>query len=887
MIPKKTLLLFDANALLHRAWHALPPTLTSPDGKIVNAVYGFSSMIMKALDAYKPTYAAACFDRKEKTFRHELSAAYKATREKKPDELYEQIAVIKEVLAAFKIPALECIGYEADDLLGTLAASVPSDVHVLIVTGDQDAFQLVTDRVHVLYLKTGISDLTEYDPKTVEARYGFAPRRLIDYKALRGDVSDNIAGVAGIGEKTATELIKEFGTVEEIFAALKENPEKVERIAKARGMKALVGHEKDALDAKKLTTIVENVPCEYDLSAMSYTGHNTDEVKEIFRSLGFKSLLTRLGEGTKASTKKETPEKGETKTTEGTKKKEKREEKTDQVVTVEKDLPAWVHKPTGPIALLLSEGQQSLFGASVMFTIAAKEGATTLDGSLIPKLKPMLGDASIAKITCQAKELMHVLVKYGVKLGGIKDDVALAGYLVEAGTLSYDLDTLLQKYLKKNRESTQTSAANDLFALAKVLREEIEKEGMMKLYEEIELPLIPVLFNMEQRGICVDVTYLEELSKKLTKRLEKIEKEIIEMAGVEFNVNSPIQLAEVLFERMKLPSKGLKRTKTGISTAAPELEKIEDAHPIIEKISEQRELAKLLSTYIDALPSLIGKDGRIHTTFQQFVTSTGRLSSANPNLQNIPIQSELGNEIRKAFVAPKGYKMIAADYSQIQLRIAASLSRDKHMMEAFKNREDIHTATAARVFGVPPKEVTSEMRRQAKVINFGILYGMGANALARGAGMSVGDARQFIAKYFEAHPGIRMYMEEVKLMTKAKGYAETPFGRRRRFPEINSGVPQLQASAERMAMNMPIQGTEADIMKIAMLRVAEGLEKVSKESRLLLQVHDELVLEVPDADVKHVAEFLKETMESVTELEVPILVNVEVGRNWGEMEEIE
>jgi DNA polymerase-1 len=445
------------------------------------------------------------------------------------------------------------------------------------------------------------------------------------------------------------------------------------------------------------------------------------------------------------------------------------------------------------------------------------------------------------------------------------------------------LDILARKYLGRAL-GAGAEAAHDLFTLAKRFREELVAQDMVKLYEEMELPLVAILFGMERAGILLDTAYLKSLSTVMTKRLNKLEAEIVKIAGREFNVNSPSQLAEVLFVDLGIPSAGLKKTKTGISTAQPELEKIEGDFPIIAKIFEQRELQKLLSTYIDSLPTLVARDGRIHTTYQQTVTSTGRLSSSNPNLQNIPIQTDLGNEIRKAFVADKGMKLVAADYSQIQLRIAAHLSRDKSMMDAFKSGADIHTTTAARIFGVAADAVTSEMRRQAKVINFGILYGMGSQALARGTGMTLGEARQFIAKYFEVHPGIRSYMDEQKILARTRGYVETPFGRRRYFPDINSGIPQLVSSAERMAMNMPIQGMEADIMKLAMLRLDVGLGKISPKARLLLQVHDELVLEVPGADVAKVSAFLNDVMVEVATMDVPVKVNVEVGENWGDME---
>ncbi|MEI7741793.1 MAG: DNA polymerase I [bacterium] len=875
-MKRKTLLLLDTNALLHRAWHALPPTMTSPDGVVVNAVYGVSSMLMKLLEAQKPDYAAACFDMKGPTFRHKLSDIYKATREKKPDELYAQIPLIKEVLDSFGIPVYEKEGFEADDVLGTISKLAEDKVLTHIVTGDQDSMQLVDDNVHVLYLRTGINDLVEFDPKMVLEKYGFKPTLLIDYKALRGDSSDNIKGVNGIGEKTALALIQNFGTVEEIYDALEHNPKRVTEVAKTRGMTALTGSKQSALDAKVLTTIVRDVPLKWSLSEAEMKPLDYEKIKDIFLRFGFRSLMRRL----ELAAPKVPTARGQSPAALGT----VPVAKTDVLITEAKNLPAWLKK-TESLAILVRASDGTLFSTGKVVLLASENEAVSIAESLIPELRDIFGSAKVAKTAYEAKDLMHLLDAHKISFDGLKDDVAIGAYLIEAGTQNYDLDTLARKYLGRAL-SQGSAAAQDLFVLAKRFREELSAQnGMEKLYEEIELPTVAALFKMERAGIKLNSEYLQSLSKNITKRVEKLEREIIEIAGGEFNVNSPSQLAEVLFDKLNLPSAGLKRTKTGVSTAEPELEKIEGDFPIIAKIFEQRELRKLLSTYIETLPKLVARDGRIHTTYQQTVTSTGRLSSSNPNLQNIPIQTDLGNEIRKAFVAEEGNVLIAADYSQIQLRIAAHLSRDKNMMDAFRSGADIHTSTAAKIFDVPLEKVTSEQRRQAKTINFGILYGMGAQALARGTGMTVGEARQFIAKYFEVHPGIRSYMEEIKLLARTQGYVETPFGRRRYFPDINSGIPQLVASAERMAMNMPIQGMEADIMKLATLKVIDGLGEVSSKARLLLQVHDELVLEAPKSDAEKVAKFLEEVMTEVAKLEVPVKVNVEIGLNWGEMEE--
>ncbi|MFH0928196.1 MAG: DNA polymerase I [bacterium] len=876
MADQKTLIILDSNALLHRAWHALPPTMKSPDGTVVNAVYGFTSMLMKLLTQYKPDYVAACFDLKDKTFRHHLAESYKATREKKPDELYAQIPLIKEILNSLKIPIFSLVGFEADDCVGTIAKQASKKVKVLIVTGDQDEFQLVDDRIRVLYLKTGISEMVEFGPEEVREKFGFDPIQLIDYKALRGDVSDNIKGVEGIGEKTATELIKEFGTVENIFKTLKSVPEKIEAVAKSRGVKALEGQDQVALDAKKLTTILLDVPLEFSLDQAKFSDFQSPEFKVILERFEFRSLLNRLNDKVSKGSK---GSKGDS--VKATKK------ISLEVVNDAAKIPAWLlGMKAGELSIVLGDAEGGLFATGQNLGLASGSEAVTISEELVPKLKNIFENEKIFKITYRAKELMHLLDKYAVRLGGLRSDILIEAYLVLAGSQNYDLEFLSRKYLGRNAPAGLAEKALTLQELSPRLEEQIQAANMEKLYREMELPLIPVLFEMERAGIGVDVDYLKELSVSLTKKLNKLEKKIIELAGAEFNVNSPAQLADVLFVTLGLPTDGIKKTKTGFSTAAPELEKIIDEHPIINFILEQRELQKLLTTYVEVMPNLVARDGRIHTTYQQAVTSTGRLSSTNPNLQNIPIQSELANEVRKAFVPAPGSKLLAADYSQIQLRIAAAVSRDKNMMEAFKSGQDIHTATASRVFGVAPEAVTPLMRRQAKVINFGILYGMGAQALGRGTGMTLGEARTFIAKYFETHPGIKSYLDETKLLARTQGYVETIFGRRRYFPDINSGIPMLQKSAERMAINMPIQGAEADIMKLAMLKVQAGLSRVSKDSRLILQVHDELVLEVPEAEIEKVAKFLKATLENVVTLEVPVEVNLEVGDNWGEMEEI-
>jgi DNA polymerase I-like protein with 3'-5' exonuclease and polymerase domains/5'-3' exonuclease len=711
---RKKLVLIDGYALVHRAFHAFSrANLTSPEGEPTGAVYGFAVMLLNILAKVKPDYIIATFDTAAPTFRHEEYAEYKATRVKAPDELYEQIPHVIKLAETFNIPIFAENGVEADDLIGTLARqAVKKDVDVYIATGDMDALQLVDDHTFVYGPGKSFADVIIYTPKIVKEKRGLTPEQVVDFKGLRGDASDNIPGVPGIGEVTAKKLLSEYKTLEDVL----ENADQIS----GRVGELLRKHKALALQSKRLATIVTDLPIKLNLPAAEAVAFDSNKVRQLFGELGFRSLVNKIPNGS------------------------------------------------------LTESTQTSF-----FETAPK-----------PRGK--------------------------------------------------------------------TSAAQTL-----------------------DKKLDPILRRIEKAGILLNTKLLKELSTDVEKRTIGLRKKIIKKAGVGFNPNSPAQLADILFNVLKFPTLGIKKTTTGYSTAVGELEKLVDQSPIIKDILTYRKLEKLRGTYLEPLPKMIDKNGRIHTTYAQD-TSTGRLSSKDPNLQNIPIRSELGAEIRKAFIAPKDFRLISADYSQIELRIVASLAKDVRMIEIFKRGEDIHASVAAAVNGVSSDKVTKEMRRNAKAINFGLIYGVSPWGLAANTGMSVPQATRYIERYFELHPQIKKYMEDIVKFCKQHGYVQTIFGRKRYFPDINSKSPGIRNAAARAAINMPIQGTAADIIKAAMIQLDAELPKVSPKSRVLLQVHDELVVETPTKDVKKVATLVKNVMENVFVLDVPIIAEVEAGSNWGE-----
>lgn len=905
----KKFVLIDGNAILHRAWHALPPTLMTEDGTIVNAAYGFASILLKVLGELKPDYLAVAWDTAARTFRKDKYEAYKATRKVKEQELYDQVPIIQDIVSAFGYPNVFLDGYEADDVIGTLAAKAKKhrEIQTIIVTGDMDALQLVNDRVHVYALKKGITETVLMDADAVRAKYGLTPEQMIDYKALRGDASDNIPGVKGIGEKTATQLLQQFGTLEALYKAINKK-DAVEGI-KPAALKRLQAGKEDALMAKDLVTICDDVPVPFDFDEASSSRYDVPRAISIFQKLGFRSLLARLPRPSAMPRH----DGGITKPQTGTYEYIKDAVGADRVAKLlsKRGLFAFDTETTGT-----SVFEDTMLGLSV----SAKEGeAFYIDAAAVtPALKAVFADPQIKKVAHQAKFDLEVLQQAGFIVNNVVFDTKIAAYLLNPGQRNHGLKdlafaefgaqmttlddllgtgkkklTMTELAEQKPEELAQYGAADSDFTmrLYHILQKRLNEENLTHVFEKIELPLIPVLARMETYGILLDTQYLSGVSKDLSSSIDDLQKKIYALAGKEFNIDSPLQLSEVFFERLKLPTKGIKKTKQGFSTAADELDKLASLHPIIGLIMQYREKAKLKSTYVDALPALVNsKTGRVHTTFSQTVAATGRLSSSDPNLQNIPIRTEEGMKIRRAFVAPQGYSLVSADYSQIELRVIASLAKDKNMIASFVSGDDIHKRTASEIHGVPFEKVTDEMRYAAKAINFGIIYGQGPYGLSQTAGISMQEAKEFIETYFALHQPIMEYLEEMKSHARKHGYVETLFGRRRYIPEINSTVPVVRAAAERIAINMPIQGTAADLMKFAMIDIDRELQKryTPEEVKMLLTVHDELVFEVRDDLVAEVAAWVDKAMENPQQLklEAPIKVDTEVGKNWADMQSV-
>lgn len=879
MENKETFLVLDGNALLHRAWHAVPP-LTTKDGVVVNAAYGFTMIIEKMIEKFQPTYMAVAWDLAGRTFRHEIFKEYKGKREKKGPELYDQIPIIQDLLEAYGIPSLSAKGFEADDIIATLAEiETKKGINTLVVTGDLDSMQLVSETTEVVFFIKGISETKIYDIKAVKERYGLHPDQIIDYKALRGDASDNIPGVSGIGDKGATTLIQKFGSVEGVYKAL-EKGDVEEKFAKK-----LRGQEKNALDSKHLVTLIRNVEFDFKINTAKVKTPDSEKLLERFRELEFRNLIRKYSANIPPPPLLNPSEKNTNK---------------DTVIIVRstKDFKEVLSSLSKNILSVMAVDQQAdLFGATHV-ALSLSDGKTTVVIS-----NPKDEDFTLAKefllkadevVVHDLKNLMH---QTDWKLENVFDTM-IASYLLHSGSRAHDLPSSVFKQLNKKIPELPESFVSEkdykmlgkivsiLPELSEKMKKELSKVQMTKVFEDIEMPLIPILYEMEKTGIELDVKNLAVFSKVVQKKIDDLTKKITKMAGQDFNLNSPIQLSEILFDKLGLPTGKIKKTKTGYSTAASELEKLWDEHEIIPLMSEYRELAKLQSTYVESLPKLVQKDNRVHTTYNQTVTSTGRLSSTDPNLQNIPIRTDLGREIRKAFIAPKGKVLIAADYSQIELRLAGILAKDEAFIKAFKEGADIHTRTAAEILDIKESDVTKSQRRDAKAINFGIMYGMGPRALARSTGTTMSQAKDYIDKYFSIHTAIKRYIDKTKLQAHEVGYVETLFGRKRYFPEIESGIPMLIAQAERMAVNMPLQGTAADIMKFAMIKVDKWIKKTKSDAKVLLQVHDEIVLEVEKEDATKVAKKIKSLMEAVAEFEVPLVVDVEIGKNWGEMKRI-
>ncbi|MCR4312368.1 MAG: DNA polymerase I [Candidatus Uhrbacteria bacterium] len=869
---KKTFLVLDGNALLHRAWHAIPP-LTTKDGRVVNAVYGFAMVVEKMLSEFKPDFMAVAWDLPGATFRHDEYKEYKATREKKAQELYDQIPMIQDLLSVYSIPSISIPGYEGDDILGTIAEhNKKYGYQTLIVTGDLDALQLVDETTNVIFFVKGLSQTKRYDAAAIVERYQLEPSQLIDLKTLLGDTSDNLPGIAGIGEKSALELLKTHGSVDGIFRDLKAG-KVIPKYAKK-----LEGQEKVAEQMRRLVTIVRDVDLNgFDVTMAKTSRPDLARLLPLLRDLEFKTLLKKY-DGVSAPSLVAAPVVSES-------------VKHRKVISLPSAKLADLD--TEIIGFVVADKATDLFGGS-LGTVALTDGHRTVvieqpDSTMVKRIVDKLTQAN-ELVGHDMKAAFHSFERSGVSLEALVQrpmfDTMVAAYLLAPGGREFGFEDIVREELGASLSTPagELERLGALLPLALKLKRRLTDEGMMKLSLELEMPLIGVLFTMEHAGIAVDVSKLKTLSASFDEQLQVLTKRIYELAGREFNINAPGQLADILFVTLGISSKGIKKTKSGFSTAAPELEKIVDSHEIVALISEYRELAKLKSTYADSLPHLVGPDGRIHARFNQCVAATGRLSSSDPNLQNIPIRSPLGREIRKAFVAKNEYVLLSADYSQIELRLAAHIAKDKAFIDAFKEGADIHCRTAAQMWNISEASVTKQQRYAAKAINFGILYGIGPRSLARSAGVSFEEARTFIDLYFQAHPGIKSYLEEMKLRAHANEYVETLYGRRRYLPEINSGIPQLIAGAERMAINMPVQGTQADIIKLAMKRIDSWIRESGLRVHMLLQVHDELVFEVHKDDEKQAAEKISEIMNAIAELDVPLVVDAASGKTWGDIE---
>jgi DNA polymerase-1 len=867
---KKTLFLLDGHSLTHRAFYALP-LLTNDDGEYTNAVFGFIRMLFSLNDEWNPDRMIITFDKKAPTFRHEEYEDYKGNRKKMPEELVPQIPLLQQTIEKLKIPMMAKEGYEADDLLGTLSKEAEEDGYkVYIVTGDRDALQLVSENVNVLYTRKGISDLVKFDLDKVMEKYQLTPEKLIDRKGLMGDSSDNIPGVPGIGKKTALKLLKEFGTMEEILA-------NIDKVSGKKRKENLHKYADQARMSYRLGKIKRDVPIDINFDKCRLDLYDDQEAAEQFKKLGFTSLLDRF---------------------------DFKEEANFEDLEIEelkennlKDFKEKIIKAGKiAVALKLEKGCKAISGRieEFIFSIENEDKIYLYhpEDKINLEIKEILESEKIEKMMLNAKEVSLSLLNHQIEILNISFEPLLAYYLLQPSSSLPEVEEVFSHKLTISFEQLETEKKeavkiSKLFELKEKLLPELEKNNLLKLYQEIELPLIKVLARMEYNGVKVDKKWLNSLSERLGKRLDIIVDKAHELAGEEFNLNSPKQLGEILFEKLGLPV--IKRTKTGYSTNASVLEKLEGKHEIIPLISEYRELAKLKSTYIDSLPPLINEEtGKIHTSFNQMVTATGRLSSTDPNLQNIPIRTEEGREIRKAFI-PSSEEMIllAVDYSQIELRVFAHLSGDEKLKEAFNSGADIHTETAAEVFEVSPDEVSPNLRRHAKVINFGIAYGMSAYGLSQDLDIAVEEAQAYIDKYFERFSGVKEYMDQTIEKVKKCGYAETMFGRRRYIPEINSSNYHRRSFAERTAVNTPIQGTAADIMKKSMLDVYDALKEADFDLNILLQVHDELVFEVNKNQLDQAAKLIKEKMENTTEIDVPLLVDLQIGENWRDKEDYE
>jgi len=873
-MTKEKLLLLDGNSLAYRAFFALP-LLTNDSGIHTNAVYGFTTMLQRILEEEQPTKILVAFDAGKTTFRHETFTEYKGGRQKTPPELSEQFPYIRKLIDAYGIKRYELELYEADDIIGTLAKEASSqDMDVIIVSGDRDLTQLATEQVTVYITKKGITEIEKNTPDFIEEKYGLTPQQIIDMKGLMGDASDNIPGVPGVGEKTAVKLLKEHGSVEALYAAM-------DAVKASKMKEKLVANEEQALMSKKLATIFTEAPIAITLSDLAYNGPDEEELMNVWRELGFKSLIDKSD----FTVQEEEQAPFDYKIVQ-----EVKAEDLKDVMAVHLELEDEHYHTCQQLGIALTDGMSTIY---VPFDIAAKSDA----------LRLWLEDATKIKYMSDSKAAQAALKRAGIRIAGVEFDLLLASYINNPGLSGDDVATLAKELGYRDVQANEVvygKGAKRAIPAIEVLAEHagrkafavwslqpkletlLKENEQFELYKNLELPLASILGEMESEGITVNRATLEKMGQELKDKLVVIEQEIYAEAGEAFNINSPKQLGVILFDKLGLPV--IKKTKTGYSTAADVLEKLKPEHAIIEHILLYRQLGKLQSTYIEGLLKEIHKeDGKVHTRFQQALTATGRLSSTDPNLQNIPIRLEEGRKIRQAFVPSKeDWILFSADYSQIELRVLAHMSMDKNLVEAFREDMDVHTRTAMDVFHVSADEVDSNMRRAAKAVNFGIVYGISDYGLSQNLDITRKEAATFIEKYFASFPGVKEYMDDIVQDAKFNGYVTTILNRRRYLPDIASSNFNLRSFAERTAMNTPIQGSAADIIKKAMIDMDARLKKENMQAKLLLQVHDELIFEAPKEEIAMLEQIVPEVMENAIELAVPLKVDFNYGATWYE-----
>jgi DNA polymerase-1 len=871
---EKTLIIIDGNSIVNRAFYALPD-LTNKKGLHTNAIFGFTNMLFKLIDTYKPTHISVAFDKKAPTFRHLEYKEYKAGRKKMPDELKQQLEPLKNLLDAFNINRLEIEGYEADDIIGTVSLKAEQDGYkVYIVTGDKDAIQLASKTTTTLITKKGVGEVEEYDFNKVEEKYGMTPTQFIDLKGLMGDKSDNIPGVPGIGEVTGIKLIKEFGSIENII----ENIDSV----KGSPRKKIEENKELAIMSKRLATIIRDVPIDFDLEKLEFGNYDKSKLIEVFNELDFNSLIARLDSNA---------------------------EELKVIVNKLEDVKEFINKAKNSKKLILKTISKSgnILEKNIMQIYLSVDGEELFwaDESQIDEIKELLVAEDLRVYGYNLKEDYIALRPYGISLSNIYFDIAIAEYLIDSSSSNYTYDSIAMNYFgqkiksseellgkgvkaKKYEDLEKEELDNTIGSIVQLvekvtpkMEEKLVDMDMDGLFYHVEMPLVEVLGYMEYEGVMVDKDKLIELGEEFKISIDKLEKDIYNLAEEEFNINSPKQLGVILFEKLELPV--IKKTKTGYSTNAEVLEHLSDKHEIIDKITEYRQIVKLKSTYVDGLINIINPiSHRIHSSFNQTITTTGRISSTDPNLQNIPVRLELGRNIRKVFIADKGFKLVDADYSQIELRVLAHMSQDEHMIDAFNHNVDIHTKTASQVFGIDINDVTSEQRSAAKAVNFGIVYGISDFGLAKNLHIPVKEAKNYIDSYLNTYEDIKSYMDSTIEEAKEDGYVKTILNRRRYIPEIKSSNTILKNLGKRLAMNAPIQGSAADIIKIAMVNVYKKLEERDLKSKLVLQVHDELIIECIEDEVEEVSKIVKDEMEHAVSMDVNLDVDLNTGDSWYE-----